>query len=435
MRTPIIRKLVCVSFALASFSLLAVEPGRKPALSDIAQGGLQMTLTTGGYQFVVGAGTPTAAGNLLTGRESFPASAVVYNRSNTDIKFTFPNAEAADRRFRFRIFNSTGTQIWMSDEDSATPPVVTETVLPRHGAWRRTVQVPLKLDGKPLAAGIYTVEASVEADKQLGASAIFEVATLPPPDPEPDPTTGIKGQVLKSTGIPSPDGGPLPPELPLAGVRIVVAEIPISNSLSHPLFFWQGVTDNEGRFQVNTRPGRFRVMATLPALTASNGSTAIVPTPTFSVKTTEVTVESGKFAEIRFVFPPSQPPPPTDTGIKGLVLIGPITPVAQPGEPNEAPLAGAPVRVEEIRLPNARYSRPPFTWTGVTNAEGRFEVRTPAGKFRVTARQALIVLDPPPGTILRASNTGLPGSQASAEVVVEQGKFSELTLHLDSGIR
>jgi len=45
------------------------------------------------------------------------------------------------------------------------------------------------------------------------------------------------------------------------------------------------------------------------------------------------------------------------------------------------------------------------------------------------------VLDPPPGTILRASNTALPGSQASAEVVVEEGKFSEITLHLDSGIR
>ena len=435
MRTPIIRKLVCVSFALASFSLWAVEPGRKPAVLEIAQGGLQLTLTTGGYQFVLGAGTPTTAANVATGRESFPASVVLYNRSNTDIKFTFATAEAADRRFRFRIFNSTGTQLWASDEDSVTPPVGTEIVLPRHGTWRRTVQVPLKLDGKPLAAGVYTLEASIEADKQVGASSVFEVATLPPPNPEPDPTTGIKGQVLKSTGIPSSEGGPLPPELPLAGVRIVVAEIPISNSLPHPLFFWQGVTDNEGRFQVNTRPGRFRVTATLPAPAGASGASAILPTPSVSVKTTEVTVESGKFAETRFVFPPSQPPPPADTGIKGLVLIGPIQPVVQPGEPNEAPLAGAPVRVEEIRLANARYSRPPFTWTGVTNGEGRFEVRTPVGKFRVTARQALIVLDPPPGTILRASNTGLPGSQASAEVVVEQGKFSEVTLHLDSGIR
>lgn len=434
MQTTLMRKLVGASSALAACSLLAVEPGPKPPPVETTQGGLQVTLTTGGYKFVVGDGTPTTAGNVVNSRESFAASAVVYNRSNADIKFTFPSAEAADRRFRFRVFDSAGAQIWVSDADPATAPVVTETLLLRRSAWRRTVQVPLKVAGKPLAAGIYTLEASIEADKQLGGSAFFEV-TVVLPDPGPDSATGIKGQVLQSTGIPSAEANPLPSELPLAGVRVVVAEIPTSNALPRPLFFWQGVTDNEGRFQVNTRPGRFRVVATLPAKAGGNNATAIIPSPTVSVKTTEVTVESGKFAEIRLVFPPSQPPPPTDSGIKGLVLIGPIKPVQQDGEPNEAPIAGVQVRVEEIRPANIPYLRPPFTWTGVTNAEGRFEVRTPAGKFRVTARRALIVIDPPPGTIIRASNTALPGSQASAEVVVEQGKFSEITLHLDSGIR
>jgi hypothetical protein len=160
----------------------------------------------------------------------------------------------------------------------------------------------------------------------------------------------------------------------------------------------------------------------------------MVPPPGPS-KTTEVTVEDGKFSEVTFHFPAPLPPPPPDTGIRGLVLIGPITPVARDGEPNEAPLAGAQVRVEQLEPPTVDSGHPLFVWNGVTNAEGRFQVRTTAGKFRVTARQALVVIDPPPGTILRANNIGFPGSETSVEVTVEEGKFSEVTLHLDSGIR
>jgi len=76
-----------------------------------------------------------------------------------------------------------------------------------------------------------------------------------------------------------------------------------------------------------------------------------------------------------------------------------------------------------------------FVWSGVTNGEGRFTVRTPAGRFRVTARQALVVVEPPPGTIQFAANVGLPGTAATAEVVVEEHAFTNVTLHLDSGIR
>jgi hypothetical protein len=152
-------------------------------------------------------------------------------------------------------------------------------------------------------------------------------------------------------------------------------------------------------------------------------------------RTIEVTVEAGKYAEAVFHFGPSNPPPVADTGIRGRVWIGPITPVVRDGEPNEAPLAGAKVTVEEIRLPNARYSRPPFNWAGVTNTEGRFQVAAPAGRFKVTARQALVVIDPPAGTILQASNVGLPGSEATIEVTVVEGRISEVSLHLDSGIR
>lgn len=434
MKTSLLRVLGGACFAFVS--VLAVDP---PDPGSTPQGGLQMSLTTGGYKFFADTRTGLDPGaNRSTrlppvaARDSFPASAVLFNRSNTDISFSFGDPVSAQRHFRFRVFDSTGKEVWSSDDGGAIQ-VVTHETLARRSAWRRTVRVPLQLQGKPLAVGIYTLEAVIDADKQVGATAIFEVVSPPNPDPT---ETGIKGLVLQATGSPAANAPAT--ELPVAGAQIVVSEIrddPFP-APTHVPFFWQGVTNAEGRFQVNIPAGHYRVRATLPRQPTPihDVMMRMVPLPGPS-KTTEVTVEGGKYSEVTFHFPAPLPPPPPDTGIRGLVLIGPITPVAREGDPNEAPLAGAQVRVEEIRLPNARYSDPPFVWNGVTNAEGRFQVRTPPGKFRVTARQALVVFDPPAGTILQANNVGFPGSETSVEVTVAEGRFSEVTLHLDSGIR
>ena len=130
--------------------------------------------------------------------------------------------------------------------------------------------------------------------------------------------------------------------------------------------------------------------------------------------------------------------------------IGPISPVAVAGEPGEAPLAGAPVRVEEILAAGVIQERPAFSWMGVTDREGRFKVSTPPGIFRVTASNHIVVIaKPAPQPILLAA-LGMPtqlgqivapeppktvGGTASAEVTVERGKLSEVILHIDSGIR
>jgi hypothetical protein len=371
-------------------------------------------------------------------RDSFAASVVLTNRSSGDIAFLFPNPAAAERHFKFRVLDNTGKELWASSGVETDGPT-TEEILARRSVWRRTVLVPLIIGGNPLLPGQYTLEAVVDADKQISASTIFEVVAPPDPDGK---QTGIAGQVLRATGFltAQPVNGPaiLPEDLPVAGARIAITEILDPNSpLARAPFFWQGVTNAEGRFQANTPTGRFRVMATLPPLPLMNSTGILPPQGPLQFKTAEVTVEAGRFSEVTFRFPAAQPPPPVDTGIRGLVLIGPIRPVEEPGQPNEAPLAGAQVRVEEIPLPNVRYSRPTFVWSGVTNGEGRFTVRTPAGKFRVTARQALVVIEPPPNDsmIQRVANTGLPGASASADVVVEEHAFTSVTLRLDSGIR
>jgi hypothetical protein len=447
MKNALIHTAVALCFAVGAGQIAAINPGPRPAAA--AQGGLQISLTTSGYKFIVG--DAPAGGNRTSGnatprtsnsreplpaiRDSFAVSAILTNRSNSDIPFVFDNPIAAEQHFKFRVLDAAGKEVWVSTEVPSDGPT-TEDILSRRSAWRRTVLVPLKIEDAPLAPGRYTLEAILEADNPLAASLIFEVAAPPDPDGK---LTGITGQVLQAINGPEAGAGtgavvsPIA-ERVVANARIVITEILDSNTpVARAPFFWQGVTNAEGRFQTNTPPGRFRVMATLPPASPTV-ATNILPGPVQS-KTIEVRVEAGQFSEVTFHFPAVQPPPPVDSGIRGLVLIGPIRPVEQPGEPNEAPLAGAQIRVEEIPLPNVRYIRAMFVWSGVTNGEGRFTVRTPPGKFKVTARQGLVVVDPPPGAIQFAANTGLPGTSATAEVVVEEHAFTNVTLHLDSGIR
>ena len=63
----------------------------------------------------------------------------------------------------------------------------------------------------------------------------------------------------------------------------------------------------------------------------------------------------------------------------------------------------------------------------MTDREGRFQAATPAGRFKVAAAQR------PPFTGPIAPAVMIP--MAIAEVTVEQGTFTDVTLHLDSGIR
>ena len=107
-------------------------------------------------------------------------------------------------------------------------------------------------------------------------------------------------------------------------------------------------------------------------------------------------------------------------------LYGPISPVEVVGEPNEAPAVNAPVVIEQI-LAGTPTTILPFRWSGRTNNEGRFQARTPPGRFKVTA--FLATQDPAntPGVIRPPSTT--------VEVSVVAGQYSDVTLHIDTGIR
>ena len=411
--------LIRSTLAALAVSALAATGGRAfaqeiPAAPVPTIGlGLHTVLSTGGYKFVIPATADPAAD--VASRSSFPASVSLYNRSASDIDFAFPDPVKAEKKFTFRIFDKAGALVWQSDAEIVAPTVITNEKLAKGARWSRTLLIPLKPGGTALAPGAYSLEAVVDADKKPGAVTIFEVA----PAPDPSTVQGINGLVLKPN--PPEAANPLLAEIPAAGAYVSVVELPEGIApLARPLFVWSGRTDDAGKFTVKTPEGRFRVTATLLNTTPAAAAGNVVPSVTKSV---EVTVASGKFSDVTI----SLPAPPVVQGINGLVLYGPITPVAIPGEPNEKPAAGARVTIEEIVAAPAVPARAPFRWIGVTNGEGRFQARTPAGKFKVTATLG--------GTPVALPNAIVIGRQATAEVTVEAGKFANTTLHIDSGLR
>jgi hypothetical protein len=214
---------------------------------------------------------------------------------------TLANAGPASGQINFKLYDSTGTLIWQSiplltpmaaGTAAGTPTVAS---LPGRQAWRRTVQVPLEIEGKVLADGQYRLDAAV-------------------------------------------DGTP--------------------------------------------------VFA---------GSTSLL------VKNVTST------------------PPPTNTGIKGTALVGPISPVSMAGVPNEKPLPGARIHVVQQRQIGVFYINPPFTADVVTDDQGMFSVDTPAGTFIVTG------LPPDPTKFFPRGST--------QTVQVTAGAYTQITVHYDSGIR
>ncbi len=412
--------LIRSTLAALAVSALAVTGGRAvaqivpvPPVPTIGSG-LHTVLSTGGYKFVIPADADPAAD--IAARSSFPASVSLYNRSSSDIDFSFPDPVKAEKKFTFRIFNKAGAQVWESDAEIVAPAVITDAKLAKGARWSRTLLIPLKPGGTALAPGAYSLEAVVDADKKPGAVTIFEVA----PAPDPVVVQGINGLVLKPN--PPEAANPLPAGIPAAGAYVSVVELAAGGAPpTRPLFVWNGRTDDAGKFNVKTPEGRFRVTATLLNTTPAAAFGNYVPPATKSV---EVTVAAGVFSDVTI----SLPAPPVVQGINGLVLYGPIAPVAIPGEPNERPAVGARVTVEEIVAAPAVPARAPFRWSGATNGEGRFQARTPVGRFKVTATLGGVPVGQPTVLVIGRST-------ATAEVTVEAGRFADTTLRIDTGLR
>jgi hypothetical protein len=111
---------------------------------------------------------------------------------------------------------------------------------------------------------------------------------------------------------------------------------------------------------------------------------------------------------------PLATPPAIAAGIAGVVMEGPISPVARPGEPDSRPVPSAIISVQPTGG-GAEITRQ------TADSQGRFQIALPPGNYRV------VPLPPNPG---QPFPRGIP-----QDVTVEPGKVLELTLMMDTGIR
>ena len=395
----------CVAALFTHFSTPTSEAQVRLAPRGYA-GGLVISLTTNGFKFVLPSASTAQPSDLadtlppIRTRESFAASVMLSNRSNSDITFTFPDANAAATRFVFRVLNSADDVIWESEQPSLIPVAETNAILGKRRTWQRTVQVPLKTNETTwLEPGRYTLEALVNGAPSPGASTVFEVVLQnpPPPPPPPEDNQGIEGVVFQRYGdIAIPEVLPQPVK-----ANYSIEEI-VPPHLDRVGFVWHGVTDDQGKFHVMTPPGVFKVSASRVPLPGD-------PTSPPTTTTIQVSVNAGAFAKVAIYLPPDRfhPPPPADSGIRGLVLAPPGGPAAP------EPLANAPVTVDEIT--DVVVGRPRFRWTGKTDANGKFQVATYPGRYRITARQ-------------------FETFTATAEVTVKEHAYTDVQLIIENAL-
>jgi len=112
--------------------------------------------------------------------------------------------------------------------------------------------------------------------------------------------------------------------------------------------------------------------------------------------------------------PAPKPPAAASSGIAGIALVGPITPVERPGVPNARPLPGAIVTVQPENGGD-EIAR------GTADEKGRFKVPLIPGVYRI------VPLPPKPGSVLPRG--------APQQVRVREGAFTRVTVRYDSGIR
>jgi hypothetical protein len=107
--------------------------------------------------------------------------------------------------------------------------------------------------------------------------------------------------------------------------------------------------------------------------------------------------------------------PIAESGVRGVVLAGPVTPVSQPGLPNERPVPKAIVTYYNALMANA------VVTTIIADDQGRFQFFVPPGTYIVTA------------TIPGDENTSF--GHGTQTVAVTENHVTDVVFHLDTGIR
>jgi hypothetical protein len=297
MKTTLLRLLAALS--LLTTAVVAQGPSFVPA------SGLQISLSTGGYKFYVqDAPTTVAATNalkakaknlraLLPTNDGFAATVVLANFSRSPIPFTFPDSLGANVKFAFRILDSTGTQVWRSDADVLSAQSLVFSTLNPGARWKRTLQIPLKVNGAWLTPGTYTLEATFAADAGYSSKVGFVVLAALPPGAD----TGITGTVLDWPHGPILAGsGPVSSPVANAVVTITPIRQPGIFYIRAPDPYTT-TTDADGKFTQLTPAGTYWVSAAAPAVVTPVTS-AKLPRPLPPLGLVKVNVTEGQLSEV-----------------------------------------------------------------------------------------------------------------------------------------
>ncbi len=305
--TPHLITLMCSPSYLWSLLVLAVLAAAGPARAadnrrslpdEFRGGGLSVSMTLSHYKVLQAVPPPaTEAGNAARGKNkkgsdldeapSIVVSACVTNASRAPVDFEFREQGSPETHWYFNLLDDQDRVVWFSGLSLVEPIVPTRAALKTGGKWRRTLRIPLTIDGVPLAPGIYRVEATLLADKKPGASAIFEVIGR---ERLLEGDTGIRLHFSRTTSLPNPITGISQTE-PIVGARVLIEEIPASvpRGKRRP-FSATGYTNEHGRFSVPTRPGHFRLSWARPEIE--------IPDPL--IPPVKLTVTAGRYSE-RFI--------------------------------------------------------------------------------------------------------------------------------------
>ena len=395
-------------------------------------GGLNVSLATSGYRFpavVPGVQTAAKGKSFLPApvvRTSFVASVCLSNRGRQAVPFTFNDGGP---RWTFRILDAQDEEIWNSNDGIASPQVITEETLEPGRSWKMSFRIPLVVDETPLAAGVYTVQAFLNADKSVSATSPFQVVAAP------GAPTGIRGLVLRE-GIIEEVHATFAEETPAVGVQVTVSEILTSpNSANRLPFSWTGTTNAEGRFVLNAPPGRYRVTAYDRTISLSGQTLQVITLPIHlpvlvATDTVEVTVQQGALSDVTLHLKRNASPSITQ-GIRGSVnqLVFPTEPdeaitnnTGSVPNPSIISLGRYMVRVTQLDVPEGST---PFVGTVMTNFRNEFQIATPPGRFQVYATETIHMLMVP--------LLGFAPPSASAIVMVEPNSVPSVSLILSQG--
>ena len=214
-------------------------------------------------------------------------------------------------------------------------------------------------------------------------------------DPPPTAESGVEGVAL--VGSVSPLASAIGVK-PLPGAVITFQD-------ANGVEVARTVADANGKSHLALKPGKY-LLVPLPHQ----------PGQTLQGIPQTVVVEDGKvtFVTVRYdLIAPAISPPTAQSGVEGVALIGPISPVDYVGVPNVAPLPGAVITIQDAT--GVEVART------VADANGKFHLALAPGKY------LLVPLPPLPGARLPRG--------ASQTIVVEDGKFTFVTVNYDSGIR